>query len=131
MSLKAGETAHAFVAWSVPINSYRVASPLLYRDCLYSLDQQRGIVPAWMRPQARTLSPAVTRRDRITASPLANDGRIYLVDQNGLTVVVEAGPELHVIGRNELNEMCWSSPAVAGDNLLIRTVDALYCIGRD
>ena len=132
VSLKAGETAHAFVAWSTPINSYRVASPLLYRGRLYSLDQQRGIVrcldASTGAEHYRQRLPGATG---FTASPLASDGKIYLVDQNGLTVVVEAGPELHVISQNELNEMCWSSPAVAGDNLLIRTVDALYCIGRD
>jgi hypothetical protein len=46
-------------------------------------------------------------------------------------MVIAAAPELNVLATNTLDgEMCWASPAVTGDRLLIRTVDHLYCIGR-
>jgi hypothetical protein len=64
------------------------------------------------------------------ASPLANAGKVYCLDENGLTTVIEAGPELKIASANALREMCWASPAAVGDRLLIRTVDHLYCIGN-
>ncbi len=42
--------------------------------------------------------------------------------------MVQAGPEFKLLGKNPLNEMCWSSPAIAGDAIFLRTVDRLYCI---
>lgn len=44
ISLKEDETANEHVAWSVPLRTYRVSSPLLYEGYLYMLDQQRGLV---------------------------------------------------------------------------------------
>ena len=42
--------------------------------------------------------------------------------------MVKAGPEFKVLGKNDLEEMTWSSPAVAGGALFLRTVDHLFCI---
>ena len=33
-----------------------------------------------------------------------------------------------VLGKNKLEEMFWSSPAIAGGNLFLRGTDYLYCI---
>jgi len=129
VSLKAGETANSFVAWSVPINSYRVASPLLFAGCLYSLDQQSGIIRCC---DAKTGKEHYRQRlpeaKGFTASPLASDGKVFCLDQDGVTVVLQAGPELKVVATSKLDEMFWSSPAVVGERLLLRGVDHLYCI---
>ena len=33
-----------------------------------------------------------------------------------------------IVARNDLDELCLASPAVAGDKLLIRTASRLYCL---
>jgi outer membrane protein assembly factor BamB len=53
-----------------------------------------------------------------------------LLDEDGRTSVVSAGDELELEAASDLGEMCWSSPAVAGNRLLIRTIDHLYCVGK-
>jgi outer membrane protein assembly factor BamB len=63
-----------------------------------------------------------------TASPVAGDGKIYCLDQSGLTIILRPGPTLEVIAANKLGEMFWASPAIAGDKLLLRGIDHLYCI---
>jgi hypothetical protein len=50
------------------------------------------------------------------------------LDEDGLTFIVQAGPTFKVLGKNKLDEMFWSSPAVADGALLLRGVDNLYCI---
>jgi outer membrane protein assembly factor BamB len=63
--------------------------------------------------------------------PIAVDGRIYVVNETGRTLVLEAGPEYKVLAESELgtaDEVFWASPAVAGDTLLIRSSKALYCV---
>ncbi len=125
------DTSDSPVAWSVRLNGYRVASPLLYQGCLYVLENQLGIVRCLdAKSGAQRYHKRLPGATGFTASPVAGDGKVYLVDQNCRTTVVEAGPELQIVATNDLNEMCWSSPAVAGEKLLIRTVDHLYSIGR-
>lgn len=131
ISLKAGETSNSFVAWSVSLNTYRVASPLLYAGCLYNLDQQSGTIRCY---DAKT--GALHYRERLpgargfTSSPWAGDGKVFFLDETGLTVVLEAVPKLQVVATNKLDETFWSSAAVVGENLLLRGVDHLYCIGK-
>ncbi|MEX2310455.1 MAG: PQQ-binding-like beta-propeller repeat protein [Pirellulales bacterium] len=132
ISLNTNETSSSHVAWSARLNGYRVASPLLSRGCLYTLEQHGGIVRCH---DAKTGQEHYRKRlpaaAGFTASPFANSGMVYLVDENCLTTVIEAGPELRVVATNDLDEMCWASPAIAGPHLLLRTVDHLFCIGKE
>ena len=131
ISLKDGETSNAFVAWSVPLRTFRVSSPLLYDGRLYMLDQQRGQVRCY---DARTGKENYTERlegaKGFSSSPWASDGKVFCLDETGLTVVLKAGPEFEVLTTNKLDETFWSSVAVVGENLLLRGVDNLYCIAR-
>jgi outer membrane protein assembly factor BamB len=132
ISLKAKETTNPHVAWSVRLRGTRVASPIVCAECVYVLGQGGGIVHCLNAETGQELyRTRLPDSAGFTASPLANAGKIYCLDQNGLTTVFEAGPELKVVAANSLGEMCWASPSVAGDRLLIRTVDHLYCIGRE
>lgn len=63
------------------------------------------------------------------ASPLASDGHIYLSDNDGKTYVVKAGNEFKVLETNQLGERISASPAIAGNELILRTDSQLFCIG--
>jgi outer membrane protein assembly factor BamB len=127
------ETKNEFVAWSKPVGGYRISSPLLYQGCLYFTEQGGGVIrcldAATGAEHYRTRLPDAAG---FSASPIASDGHVYFVDQRSRTHVVEAGPELKVAASNELNgEMCWASPAVWGNRLLLRTMEHLFCVGAE
>jgi outer membrane protein assembly factor BamB len=130
ISLKEKETSNAGIAWSRTRSGPSMASPLLYQGYLYVFEQRSGMVSCY---DAKTGEPAYYR-ERIpeargfTASPWASDGKIYCLDENGLTTVFKAGKEFSVVAQNKFDEMCWSSPAIIGENLLVRTVDHLFSI---
>lgn len=132
ISLEVNETTNQHVAWSVVLKGYRVASPLLYQNCLYALENHSGIIRCL---DAKTGEENYRKRidgaSGFTASPLANNGKVFLLDQNCQTTIIESGPELQVVATNNLDEMCWGSPAIASGRLLIRTVDHLYAIGKE
>jgi outer membrane protein assembly factor BamB len=117
------------VAWNLPQAGPGMASPLLYEGHLYILDQRGSLLSCY---DAKTGKQVYRERlpggRGFTSSPWACDGKVFCLDDSGQTYVVQAGPEFKVLGRNPLNEMCWSSPAVAGNSLFLRTVDYLYCI---
>ena len=51
------------------------------------------------------------------------------MSEDGDTFVIQAGPEMKVLAKNSLGEMCLSSPALVPGALIIRTTEALYRIG--
>jgi hypothetical protein len=66
-----------------------------------------------------------------SSSPVLADGKIYLMNENCETVVLEAGPEFKVLATNKLEgNNGLSSPAVAGSDLFLRTSDAIYCVAK-
>jgi outer membrane protein assembly factor BamB len=65
-----------------------------------------------------------------TASPLACNGKLFLLAEDGATHVVQAGPKFAVLRTNPLDELCLASPAAAPGRLLIRTASKLYCLAN-
>jgi outer membrane protein assembly factor BamB len=67
--------------------------------------------------------------ETVAASMWAAGDRVFLLDETGKTLVVQVGDEYQVVATNELkDDLFWSTPAVAGNSLLIRGVKRLYCI---
>jgi hypothetical protein len=70
----------------------------------------------------------------LNPSPIYADGHIYVLSERGTTTVLKpsADPKkpAEVIATNELNEMCRASIAVAGKQLIIRSANHLWCIGK-
>jgi outer membrane protein assembly factor BamB len=64
-----------------------------------------------------------------SASPVAAEGHLYLLANEGETTVVEASPKFTLLARNPLNESIQASMAVASQRLFIRTAGNLFCIG--
>lgn len=73
-------------------------------------------------------------RERIggsfSTSPVATSDHIYFFDRTGATTVVKLGREYKVASRNTLESGCMASPAIADDQLFVRTATHLYCLGQ-
>jgi outer membrane protein assembly factor BamB len=64
------------------------------------------------------------------SSPVASAGRIYVSDNDGKTLVVQAGSKFVLLATNDLGERITASPAISGSELLYRTDSHLYCVGQ-
>jgi len=130
ITLKNGENSNKYVAWCQTQGGPYNPSPLAYDDYLYVL-YDRSFLSCY---DART-GNEVYGRQRIgagatafTSSPLANNGKIFCLSEDGETFVIEAGPNFKVLGRNKLDEMCMATPAALRGSLIIRTISKLYRI---
>ena len=65
------------------------------------------------------------------ASPVASDGKIYMVSDAGKAVVLRAGAEWEVLRTNDLGEDVYATPAIGAGRLYLRTASRLYCFERD
>jgi len=132
ISLKAGETSNAYVAWHQPLLGTYNTSALVYGDYYYTL-LDRGFL---LCHDART-GRQIYGRQRLaadssgfTASPWAYNGRIFVLSEDGDTYVVQAGPEFKVLRKNSLDQMPLATPAVLRGSLIMRTQSNLYRIAK-
>lgn len=65
-----------------------------------------------------------------SASPVLADGHVYMTDDDGITYVLSNDGKFNVLSRNELKDECYASPAISQGQIFIRTLGALYCIGK-
>jgi len=119
------------VCWKYKKSLPDVPSPLLYGGILY-LIRNGGILTA-LDPETGT----PTKQGRITdaggeyyASPVAADGKVFLVNQDGKLATVKAGHDWEVLGVSDLGEECMATPALGDKRLLVRTRQTLFCFGK-
>jgi outer membrane protein assembly factor BamB len=129
LTLPKGQTATAAVLWSKNKSGAGMPSPVVVGDLLYFFgdkavcyDRRTGVEKYRKRMPGGTTA---------VGCPLVIGNRIYVVNERGKTVVLEAGPEFKILGESAVgsdDEVFWATPAVAGNSLLIRSSDAVYCI---
>jgi outer membrane protein assembly factor BamB len=129
ITLKKEETKGEFVQWyKEPAGAYH-PTPIVVGDHLYVV-YSTGFIACF---EAKT-GKEVYERQRLggsfTASPVAYDGKIFCLSEEGTTYVVKAGAEFDLIGKNVINEVALATPAVADGRLFLRTANALYCIAK-
>jgi hypothetical protein len=64
-----------------------------------------------------------------TASPVSAGGHVYFCGQTGRITVVTASREFNTVAENRLADGFMASPAIAGNELFLRTKTHLYSIG--
>ncbi len=64
------------------------------------------------------------------ASPVAGNGLVYFLNDDGVMHVVRAGPKYELVARNELGEKTYASPALSDGQIFLRSFKNLYCIGK-
>ncbi len=133
ISLEAGETSNAYIAWSHPTLGPYNPSPLVYRGCYYTL-LDRGIMSCHDARTGKEIFPRhriSVEASSFTSSLWAYNGRVFALSEDGDTFVLEAGPEFKLIRKNPLNEMTLATPAVANGSLIVRTASKLYRIAAN
>jgi outer membrane protein assembly factor BamB len=125
-----GDVTNSHVLWRYRKALPNTASPLLYQGVIYlirdgiftSLNPENGE----MYKQAR-LAGAL---GRYWSSPVAGDGRIFVVSEEGKVVVLRAAPEWEILAVNNLGEDTFATPAIVDGRIYVRTREALYCFAK-
>jgi outer membrane protein assembly factor BamB len=119
-----------YIAWHYTLGGPYNPSPIAYGDHLYIL-YDRGTVTCYDSRTGKVVYDGQQLAEdarAFTASPWANDGKLFFLSEDGDTFVVQAGPEFKVLGRNTLSEMCMATPAALRGSIIIRTLTKLYRI---
>ena len=123
-----GDVAASHVVWKATSGAPYVSSLIHYDGLIYMVGDVGVLTVADAKTGERV------HQERIggvyTASPVAGDGKVYLVSEDGETIVLAAGRTPRILSRNRLDARQLASPAIAGGRLFIRSDDALYAIGK-
>lgn len=110
-----------------------VSSPLIYEGHMYWMNDAQGIAYC---ADAKTgdivYEERVSKIEQIYASPILAGGKIYYVSRTGNAVVVAAKPEFEIVGESSLRRVGIfnATPAIYGNNLLLRADRELFCFGE-
>lgn len=105
-----------------------IPSPLLYEGVLYVI-RNGGILTAFHPATGEVLKSGRVpgALGGYSASPVAAEGHVFLVSEEGKVTVLRAGRDWEVLAMNDLGEGAFATPALAGGRIYVRTDDALYC----
>jgi outer membrane protein assembly factor BamB len=132
ITLPAGRQSNDYVVWSQPTLAGSYPSGLIAGGIYYSL-LDRGILVAASALDGQEVygrQRIATDGGTFSASPWAYNGKIFALNEDGTTYVIQAGAEFKVIGRNQLDEFTLATPAISNGSLFIRTATKLYRISR-
>jgi outer membrane protein assembly factor BamB len=132
ITLPADATDSTFVAWFQPRLSGYTPSPLVYRDRVYAVNDN-GILQVVDAKSGREVYKARLGGigNTFSSSPVAVDGRIYFLSEDGDTFVLRAGDAYDELAKNSLGEMSLASPAADATGFYIRTQTHLYRLATD
>ena len=123
-----GDVTNSHLVWKFD-RGPDVPSPLADGTYLYLFDD-KGIVHCHDAKTGVIIwGPERIEPATYSSSPVLADGKIYMSNEDGQTIVMKAGPEFKVLSVNQMEGFTLSSPAISDGQIFIRTAEWLYCIG--
>lgn len=130
ISLAAGTSSSEMIPWSNRTEGTYIPTPIAYGDHLYTVNNN-GVVTAYdARTGQRAFRGRVGVGGTFSASPVAADGRLFFASEDGEVYVVNAGPDLKQIAKNEMKEVIMATPALVDGLIIVRTLGHVYGIGE-
>jgi outer membrane protein assembly factor BamB len=122
-----GDVSASHVAWTVPTGAPYVSSIVQYQGLIYMATDNGILTIADARDGSKVWQGRVG--GVFSASPVAGDGKVYLLSEAGETIVLRAGRAAEILARNPIGERTLASMAIANGRLFIRGDDNLVAVG--
>lgn len=115
-----GDVTETHVAWTFKKGAPHSSSPILVGDEIYVVSDKGGVATCL---NAKTGEQHWQHRlgGDFSASPLYAASRIYFLDENGVTIVIEPGKEYKELAKNEVTGRTLASLVPLEGAMLLRT----------
>jgi outer membrane protein assembly factor BamB len=130
LDAKGDVTDSSKVLWRHTKGTPYVPSPLLVGNRLYFTQENSALLTVLDTKTGKAIlnQERLPNQTSFYSSPVAAEGRIYLADQQGSTLVLKQSDKLEVLSRNQLDDHFDATPALVGRQLFLRGEKFLYCI---
>jgi len=128
-----GDVTKTHVVWHIDNKAPSNISSPLVSDGRVFMVKKGGISASFAASTGTTVWEKKRLRNfgNYYASPIAGDGKIYVMGENGFLVVLKDAPQLEILAKNDMGESCIATPAIADGRLFVRTLTKLYCISKE
>ena len=131
ITLKPTGVPNEYVKWSIPRGGSYIHTMLLYRDHLYNVNWN-GTIACLDAGTGKEIYHAKLGNSRsFIASPVASDGKIYIVDEQGTVYIISGGNAFNKIAEIPLNDICLTAPAITDGMIFFRTQKYLIAVGNN
>jgi outer membrane protein assembly factor BamB len=131
ITLKEGETSSAYIKWYMPRGGSYMHTMLLYHGKLYNVNWN-GSVSCYDALTGNVIYNARLGNVRsFVASPVAADGKIYIVDEEGILYIIGDGAAFKLLAEIPMNEICMTAPAITDGMIFFRTSRHLIAAGKN
>jgi outer membrane protein assembly factor BamB len=113
------------IAWTVKRNVPNTPSLLLIDTELYMISD-KGTMTCLDAKSGKEIWSERISSDGFSASPIVADGKIYLTNESGAGMVVQAGKEFKILSKSDMKEKTFASFAASNGSLYLRTESKLY-----
>ena len=130
ITLKPGERANEFVKWSIPRGGSYIHTMLIYRDHLYNVKWNGTVVCFDAATGKEIYNAKLGKTKSFVAAPVASDGKLYIVDEQGTVYIIQDGDTFKQIAEIPLDDICLTAPSITDDMIFFRTQKSLIAIGN-
>jgi outer membrane protein assembly factor BamB len=118
------------VKWSIPRGGSYIHTLIVYRDQLYNINWN-GTVACFEAGTGKLLYNAkLGNTQSFIASPVASDGKLYIVDEQGVVYIIKDGASFKLLAEIPLNDVCLTAPAITDGMIFFRTQKYLIAVGK-
>ena len=130
ITLVEGETSNSYVHWSIPRGGSYLQTMLLYRNKLYNLNWNGSLNCIDPLTGKEIYNAKIGNSKSFIASPVASDGKIYIVDEEGTVYIVSDSDKYNLIKAIPMNDICMTAPAITDGMIFFRTQKYLVATGK-
>jgi outer membrane protein assembly factor BamB len=130
ITLSEDQQSNEFVKWSVPRGGSYMQTMILYKNYIYNLGWNGRLTCYHATRGEKIYEEKLGRSNSFTASPVAADGRIYAVNDDGKVYVIKAGKEFEILSENKLDDLCMVTPAITEGIIFFRTEKRLIAVSK-
>jgi outer membrane protein assembly factor BamB len=116
-------------AWKNGKLNSSFATPLPYGGRVYNVNTANVLTCVDAADGKARWQQRLGLEGQVWASPVAADGKVYVVNEAGTTAVVGIGDRPELLATNALDETILATPAIAAGALFLRSDQHVYCIG--
>ncbi len=124
-----GDVTETHIAWDNDEWGPNICSPVSDGEFVYMLASE-GLLACYKNSDGIKVYEQ-DLRESFMASPSLVGDKIYILTEDGVMLIIQAGPEYKELTKCELGEKCYATPAFVKGRIYIRGLENLYGIGKN
>jgi len=117
------------LVWWQPKDGSYMPTPIVIGKLLYTCNDNGRLTVRTIEDGEQVYKERVGS-ETFSASAVGTPDRLYVSSEKGNVFVIKTGEDYKLLATNDLKQAIMATPAIAGDELFIRTTTQLVCIAE-